>query len=137
MIGATFWFVLVWFYGAAIQRNFITLERRKRTGQAKITRTARRATTLLALAFVYVAVTLTNTAAWFYHRSSRGQPATSVPAVTSCVAPPTFDRKWMKLERMQFSLEFDLDFCRHYWHKKSTKILVNSTQPKVQEQPIK
>ena len=33
--------------------------------------------------------------------------------------------------------EFDLDFCKNYCTKKSRKILVDSTQPKVQEQPIK
>ena len=32
---------------------------------------------------------------------------------------------------------FDLDFCRNYCEKKSRKILASSTQPKVQEQPIK
>ena len=40
----------------------------------------------------------------------------------------------------QFSLnltEFDLHFCGNYYNKKSRKILVNSIQPKVQEQPIK
>ena len=53
------------------------------------------------------------------------------------VTTPSFHHNRMELERMYLAQETDLDLYRKLSSKKIPKNPVNSTQPKVQEEPLK